>query len=61
MKVNHSLVELKKHMSAATNVQHWNLLRREAKKLFPFQTLCELDASGYIKEVLPNESKRSEE
>jgi len=44
---------LKKHMSLATNVHHWNELREQAKRLFTSRTITLLDASGFINKVIP--------
>lgn len=44
--------KLKNFMSTAKDVEEWNKLREFAKKVFKQETINELDASGYIKEVL---------
>lgn len=49
---NETFEDLKKHMSIAVNVQHWNDLREEAKKKFSIELINQLDSSAYISEVL---------
>jgi len=45
--------ELKIFMGKATDVPHWNQLREIAKSEYSFKTICLLDVSGYISEIIP--------
>jgi len=47
-----TLEDVKKMMAPATNVARWNELREKAKAKFPQELINQLDASGYIHEVL---------
>ena len=44
--------ELKEFMNTAKTVKEWNLLREEAKSKFTHEQINQLDASGFIVEVL---------
>ena len=45
--------DLKQYMNQPTyNIECWNKRREEAKKKFPKELIYELDASGFVKEVV---------
>ena len=46
------MLKLQEYMSKATSVEHWNMLREEAKSKFPSTLISQLDASGFIHQVL---------
>jgi hypothetical protein len=59
MKTIITFAELKRKMSRAINVEHWNELRDEAKNEVSMEMINRLDTSGYICEVLkPKKKKR---
>ena len=43
---------LKKHMSQAFTVRHWNVLREEAKSHYTEELIRRLDSSGLISKIL---------
>jgi len=53
-----SLRELKSFMDITPGTKYpvsaWNSRREEAKNFFTFPCICELDASGYIKQLTHN-------
>jgi hypothetical protein len=60
--LEHSLTKLQDYMKrncSNTNVATWNFYRQEAKSMFRWQCINQLDASGFISKIIKHGRKES--